>query len=164
MVTLETVLDMVPALGVIVALIYYSLTIRNTEQARHRELILQRFQGYSLDYTKSFAYVLDYTDWEDAEDWERKYRADPEIWSKWLYVMRIHNLAGILLKERMADANLIFQLYPPMSIINVWEQFEPVVRYTRESRKSPALFEPFEFIYNEAKKRHPEILPRNPLH
>ena len=163
MVTLETVLGVVPALGVIVALVYYSMTLRNTERARQRELIFQRLQGYSMEYTKAFANVLDYTDWEDAEDWEKTHRADPEVFSQWLYIMRVYNFAGILLKEKVADANLIFQLYPPMALINLWEQFEPVIRFTRESRNFPALYEPFEFIYNEAKKRYPEILPRNPV-
>jgi hypothetical protein len=161
MVSVESVLDIIPALGVIVALAYYSLTLRNTSKARQRELIFLRLQGYSMEYTEAFANVLDYTDWEDAEDWERTYRADPEAWSQWLYIMRVYNVAGILLKEKVADADLIFQLYPPMALINLWEQFEPVIRYTRESRNFPGLFQAYEYLYREAKKRYPEILPRS---
>jgi hypothetical protein len=163
MVSIESILDVVPALGVIVALIYYSLTLRNTSRARQRELIFQRLQGYSIEFTKAFADIASYTDWEDAEDFTRKYgmQVNPEAWAKYVYILRAYNFAGILLKERVAEADLIFKLYPPMGVISVWEQFEQTVQDTRERRNVPAHMESFEFLYREAKKRYPEILPRD---
>ena len=159
MIDLQTILSMVPAIGVIVALVYYSLTLRYTSKARQRELIFLRFQGYSVELQRAYADVTTYDDWEDVEDWDRKYgrRTNPEAFSKYLYIMSINNLAGLLLKEKEADPDLIFQLYPAASVIRIWEQFEPIVRNMREKRKYPALYEPFEFLYNEAKKRYPEI-------
>lgn len=161
MVSLEIIAILLSGVGISASIVYYANIIRNANRARQRELIFLRLQGYSMEYTKAFANVLDYTDWVDAEDWERTYRADPEAWSQWLYIMRVYNVAGILLKENVSDADLIFQLYPPMALINLWEQFEPVIRYTRESRNFPGLFQAYEFLYREAKKRYPEILPRS---
>ena len=65
MVTLETVLDVVPALGMIVALVYYCMTLRNTSKARQRELIFLRFQSFDMPYVKALDDVM-YT-WTDRE-------------------------------------------------------------------------------------------------
>jgi hypothetical protein len=162
MIDIQTILSMVPAIGVIVALVYYSMTLRYTSKARQRELVFQRFQGYSLDYMKTYADALNF-DWEDVEDWEDKFgrRTNPEAWSKVFYINRIYNLAGILLKEKAADADLIFQLYPANAVIRMWEKFGPVIRNSRERLKHPAFFEPYEFLYHEAKKRYPNVPPHS---
>jgi hypothetical protein len=100
------------------------------------------------------------TDWDTIEEFERKYgsQTNPEMWSKYLYIMRVYNLAGILLRENMAEADLIFQLYPPMAVIRIWEQFEPLTRDRRRLRNFPGFFEPFEHLYDQAKKLHPDIV------
>jgi len=168
------VLSTLQTAGILVGIVYYITIMRNTqrtrelslkaqeeaEKARRRELMFQRFQGYSLEYTRAFANVLTYDDWEDAEDWNRKYgpRVNPEAWSEYVYITRIFNVAGILLKEEVADAELIFQLYPPNAVIRIWERFEPVTLDVRERRSNPTFYGPFEFLYNEAKKRFPDII------
>ncbi len=52
-------------------------------------------------------------DWKDYDEFERKYgrEANIDASSKWLYIMRIYNLAGLYLKEG-ADPDLMFKLYP----------------------------------------------------
>jgi len=159
MIDLDTLSIVLTGIGIIVAIIYYTLTLRNTSKARQRELILQRFQGYSFEYMEAFVDVENFTDWEDSNDFLEKYgpEKNPEAFSKYLYTMSIYNLAGVFLKEKIADAELIFQLYQPNTIIGMWEKFEPLTLALRERRKYPEYREPFEFLYNEAKKRYPEI-------
>jgi hypothetical protein len=159
MVSIESLLNIIPAVGVIIALVYYSMTLRYTTKARQRELIFLRSQGYSIEYSKAYADVYNMVDWVDAEDWQRKYgiKTNPEAFAKQLYIRQVFNMAGLLLQEKEADPDLIFKLYTPNSIIPTWEQFEPLVQNTRESHGFPDHWEPFEFLYNEAKKRYPEI-------
>jgi len=163
MVDYSTLSIVLTGIGLIAAITHYSLTLRDTSKARQRDLVFQRLLGFSLEYTKTFAEVAAYTDWEDVEDWQKKYGilTNPEAFSKYAYIWRVYNLAGILLKEKVADVDLILKLYPAQSVISVWEQFEPIFRDRREKRNHPAMYEPFEFLYNEAKKRYPEILPRS---
>ena len=159
MASMESLLNIIPALGVIIALVYYSMTLRYTTKARQRELIFIRSQGYSIEYSKAYADVMNMKDWADAGDWQRKYglQTNPEAWAKQLYIRQVFNMAGLLLQEKEADPDLIFKLYTPNAIIPIWEQFEPIVQSTRESHGFPDHFKPFEFLYNEAKKRYPEI-------
>jgi hypothetical protein len=98
------------------------------------------------------------SDWEDAEDWTKKYgrKANLEAYSKWMYIMRDYGLAGILLQEG-ADPDLLFKLYPLSAVIPMWEQFEPIIMDMRERLNDPRMWEPFEYLYNEAKKRAPEL-------
>jgi hypothetical protein len=104
--------------------------------------------------------VRSMTDWEDAEDWEKKYgrKANPEAAAKWNYIMRIYGLGGIHLQEG-ADPDLLFKLYPLSAVIPLWEQFEPIIMFWRERLNDPRMWEPFEYLYNEAKKRAPELTP-----
>jgi hypothetical protein len=173
-ITYQMVVSTLQTIALIVGIAYYLTIMRNTqrtrelslkaqeeaEKARQRELIFQRFQGYSLEYTRAFADVRSYTDWEDVDDWHEKYGilSNPEAWSEYAYITSTYNLAGILLKEEVADAELIFQLYPPQAVIRIWERFEPVTLDVRERTKHTSFYGPFEFLYNEAKKMYPHII------
>ena len=161
MVRVESILDVVPALGVVLALVYYSMTLRYTTKARQRELIFLRSQSYRMEYARAYANIVNHLDWEDPEDWFEKYGrlTNPEAFSNFLYIMNTYNLAGVLLKEKEADQDLIFKLYHPNAVIPVWEHFEPVIRYVRNNHRYSEWLEPFEFLYKEAKKKYPEIPP-----
>ncbi len=97
------------------------------------------------------------SDWEDAEDWEKKYGRENDLnaFSKWNYIMRIYSLAGTHLKEG-ADPDLLFALYPVGAVIRLWEKFEPITNHMRTVGKNPQRHQDFEYLYLEAKKRHPD--------
>jgi hypothetical protein len=88
------------------------------ERARQRDMIFQKVQSLSLEYTRTFADVMSYTGWKDVEEFNEKYgwRSNPEAWSKLLLIERIYNSVGILLKENMVNADIVFELYPPNAI------------------------------------------------
>ena len=163
MVDLDTLSIVLTGIGLIVAIIYYSINIRNASKVRQRDILFQRLQGYNLEYTKTYIEVASYTDWKTTEEFKEKYGmiTNPDAFSKYLYITRVYNLAGLMLKENVADADLLFQLYPPGAIISMWEQFLPFILEGREIRNNPVLDENFEYLYTEAKKMFPEILHRS---
>jgi len=158
MVDLDTLSIVLTGVGLIVAIIYYAQILRNTSKARQRELIIQRSQSYNMEYTRAYMKVRAMTDWKDAEDWYEKYGNNPESGSTWLYIMRLYAMAGLHLREG-ADPELLFELYPANAIMNLWERFEPVFRYQIERSNDPRRWESLEYLYNEAKKRYPDITP-----
>jgi hypothetical protein len=165
--TIPLVLDIIRTAGILVAIVYYITIMRNqqrtrelslkaqeeAEKARQREMIIQRSQTYGLDWMRAWNEINKMTDWEDAEDFAEKY-SGTESRAQWMYIMRQYTLAGLHLKEG-ADPDLLFQLYPPYSIITLWERFEPVFRRQRD----PNVWGPFEYLYTEAKKRYPDVTP-----
>ena len=170
-ITYQMVLSTIQTASLVVGIIYYLTIMRNTqktrelslkaqeeaERNRQRDMIIQRSQTYGLDWMRAWYEVSNMTDWEDAEDFNQKYRRS-ESRAKWMYLMRQYTLAGLHLKEG-ADPDLLFYLYPPYSIMTLWERFEPVLRSQNERTNDPNMWEPFEYLYNEAKKRYPDVTP-----
>ena len=163
MVSLEVAAILLSGIGISASLVYYANILRNANKTRQRELIIQRSQTYSLEYMRTMNDVFNQLDWEDAEEWERKYGryTNPEENAKWTYIMRNYTLAGLLLRQG-ADPDLPFELYPYSSVIGLWETFKPVVQYLRERTNDPSIYEPFEYLYKEAKKRKPDYAPYSP--
>ena len=170
-ITLPIVLQILQTAGILVGIVYYITIMRNaqrtreltlkaqeeTEKARQRDMIIQRSQTYGMDYMRAWYEASNMTDWDDVEDFNEKYRGS-ESRIKWMYLMRQFTLARLHLKEG-ADPELLFYLYPPTSVMTLWERFEPVLRYQSERSNDPRMWEPFEYLYNEAKNRFPEVTP-----
>ena len=159
MASFEFLAIILTGLGLTASIVYYASILKNTSKARQRELIFQRSQGYSLEYSQALNEVVGQTDWTEPKEWEVKYGrwTNPEGNTKFIYIMRVYTLAGILLREDAVDPKLLFQLYPPGSTISLWEQFRSVVYFLREGTNDPSMYEPFEYLYDEAKRLFPEI-------
>lgn len=159
MVDAQTISILFAGLSIAASIVYYTSILRNTNKARLREVIFQRGQIYNSYYSEAFAEARNMTDWDTVEEFHEKYGriSNPKKWAKYVYITRVHNIGGILLKENMADADLIFKLYPPWAVIYVWEQFEPIILNLREQVNYPQAYGSFEFLYKQAKLRFPNI-------
>ena len=164
MVDYQTISIVLTGIGIIVAIVYYAQVLRNAEKSRQREMVYQKYQSHSLEYTRAYSEVSSFTDWDSGEEFHEKYGAlaNPDAWSKYLMIERSYNAVGILLQENMVSADIIFKLYPAHSIIRMWEQFLHLTEYARDRYNAPDHLESFEFLYNEAKKRYPDITAQSP--
>ena len=162
-ITVPLVLDVIRTVGILVGVVYYITIMRNSqraqqesEKARRNELVFQKLQNITLEYARTFNEVMIMKDWNDVEEWEEKYGRDNnvEAYSKWNYVIRHYQLAGLLLKQG-ADPDIIFELYPDGAVINLFELYEPVVEYMKSEKSWN--FENLENLYSMAKKRRPDI-------
>ena len=101
-------------------------------------------------------------DWNTVEEWSSKYgrKANLEAYSKYVYITRIFNLAGLYLEEDV-DLDLLFELYPIGAVIHLWERFEPVIMYQRETANNLMANSSFEKIYREARKKAPDLVARD---
>ena len=159
MVSIEILALILTGLGLTASIVYYTNVIQSQSKARQRELIFRREQGYSQDYIETLNEVLGMTNWTEPKEFEIKYGryTNPETNAKFVYIMRVFTFAGIILREKHVDSDLLFQLYPPSVAITLWEQFQPVVYFLRENCNDSTLYEPLEYLYNEAKRRFPNI-------
>ena len=67
-------------------------------------------------------------------------------------------LIGIMLKEGTIDAEMVFKIYSPHSVMRAWEKMSPIFIVARESRNMPEHREGFEYLFNEAKRMYPDII------
>jgi hypothetical protein len=158
MVSIEIVALVLTGLGLTASIIYYANIIQNAEKARQRELIYQKYQNISVEYSRAYNDVILMTDWSTYDEFAEKYGRlnNPEAAAKWMYITRVYNLAGVHLEEG-ADPELLFKLYPPAAIINLWELVEPIFVELRIRYNDPDRAKAFELLYNEARKKYPDL-------
>jgi hypothetical protein len=167
-ITLPIILQLVQTTGIIVGIIYYITIMRNQQRAtlqstraRQRELIFQKHQTYSKEYFQTIWETNLYQDWKTPQEFIQKHGPpnNTDDFIKFSYSMRHYDLAGVLLLENESEADLIFKLYPAQAVIQMWELFEPVIMWVREKRNNPEHLASFEYLYLQAKKRYPDIIP-----
>jgi hypothetical protein len=159
MVSLEVIAILLSGVGITASIFYYANIIQNSGKARQRELVFLRAQTYSMEYTKAYADVLKMDNWTTVQEFHQKYgqQTNPEAFAKWLYVRNVFNLAGLLLQEKGTDPDQLFQLFSPVAIIMLWEKHKPIIEAARKGFSYPQYYMPLEYLYNEARKRYPDI-------
>ena len=160
MVTFETVLDVVPALSVAVALIYYALNLRNANKTQMMQLETRQIELFMRIYDKFndninagvFTEVLTY-EWEGNEDFWRKYslEANPDAYRKWNYLAGFLDGVGVLVKRGFIDPVLVDDLMSA-SILTFWEKYGSAIIDGRERLNMPMMWEWTEYLYHEIKK------------
>jgi hypothetical protein len=63
---------------------------------------------------------------------------------------------GVLLYKKLIDKSLIYDLFST-AIRVFWEKMKPVMLGLRRESNDPKVFEWFEYLYNEMKKREQKL-------
>jgi hypothetical protein len=157
-ITLTIMLQIVQTVGILVGIIYYITIMRNANRTRQTELLFQRHK-VDFDYLRSWADVILIQDWKDFEELEERYPWNThfEERTRVLYILNTYNNLGLILREKVTDPNLLFELYTPSNVITTWKKYEEVLRSFRTMSNDPAQYCGFEFLYNEAKKLYPNV-------
>ena len=171
-VTLQMVRDVVAIFGVIAGFTYYVLTVRNSQRTQRQQLETRQaqlfMQLYSLYDTKDFmedyakvSYIFQY---EDLADWQQKYGVHTNLpaYASWARIGRYFDGVGILVKKNMIDVNLVTELLRE-PVIYSWENMRPWVYEMRDEMDTPEVWENFEYLYEEVRKRHPQTTPYEDL-
>ena len=93
-------------------------------------------------------------EWEDYDDFERKYGSDnnPDNFAKRYSLLYRLNSIGILVRDGFFDAETVYDLLGELSTIWLWRKFEPIIREIRIRYNIPLTFIELEYLYNELMK------------
>jgi len=58
---------------------------------------------------------------------------NPDNFADTIFLQSRYQAIGMMLKEKVVDPELLFQIYQPNSIMRAWESFEPSISFRRES-------------------------------
>jgi hypothetical protein len=158
MVEIQTISIVFTGLSISLAAFYYISILRSNNEARQRELMYLRFQYNDLEYYKTYTYVMS-KNFNTFEEFREHFDPikKPEAFAKYIFIgTRFQNL-GLMLQEGKIDTDLLFKIFPPRGIMQIWEKIYPIEKNTRERFNDPEHYAAFEYLYNEAKKHHPEI-------
>jgi len=147
---IQTAYYMVAATGVIVAAVYYIMTLRSTMDNRKAQLLMEynriiSSKGWLTDLHESLNY-----EWSDYEEFDRKYgHPNPEAHSRWISIANSMESALMLLDRNLVNEDMLRFYLGSVSMGLFWEKFGPAVKEMRVRMKSPNMFHNIEFYYDK---------------
>lgn len=159
MVTWETIFDIVPVVGTIIALGYYILTIRNTNKTRKAQFYM-RFLDPILSGEKSMVWnEIQRWEWDDYDDFMQNYWSKSEIRETWSSLSGYFEGLGVYVKEGLVPIRLVALTMTGM-LTRYWDMFGPIITEYRIRENMPRNYSETEYLYNELMKyleKHPEL-------
>jgi hypothetical protein len=150
MVDIIEISAMLAAAGVLVGVVYYILDIQNQARIRKTDMVL-RFDAVwtSKDFLEAWAKVLE----RETKEYDTYRLSNTSRWLPELQVAIFFEDLGFLLHKGLLDPEL-FSCFP---ISQAWEKLKFLCLAIRKERNSPEVYEWFEYLYEEMKKREQQL-------
>jgi hypothetical protein len=153
MVDLQTISVMLAATSVVIASTYYILTLRNARLTRQAQLFNQVYQTFSsTELHRNYMELLNY-EWEDYEDFERKYGSDNNLdsYSKRISLWGWFNGMGLLMQKKLIDPEMVYFTAGNQALWT-WAKYEPIIKEMSRRYNVSDSVEHFEYLVNEMRK------------
>jgi len=155
-VDIQTVSIAIASAGVFAAAIYYMLQLRHQNKVRQTDLVVRLYSRYGSEgFQKTSEKVRKRLSGEalSFHDYEEKYG-----WAEWVAVGTFFEGIGILLHRKLIDIGLVDDLFTsPVDM--AWDAMKDSIIEARKEYGQPTVFEWFEYLYNEMKKREQKLRP-----
>jgi hypothetical protein len=155
MVDVYEISAVVAAVGVLIGLVYYILDMRNQSRIRQTDLVMRLYSIFGSKECMEAHHQLMTIEANNINEFMKKYSGLPERLS-FGTVCAFYEGIGVLLHRRLIDISLVDDLFST-SILQTWEKIEHLVKDLREHQKRPQIWEWFEYLYNEMKKREQQL-------
>ena len=143
------------------------MTLRNTRknqqlqlETRQDQLFMNLYKAWrSPDFHKQW-HTIRRLEWRDYDDFSQRYgekENDIEVILSYTSVMTFFDGIRVLVKNGLVDMNTVYDLLST-TVLWTWEQYEPIMRGDRENFQRPQMWDDFEFLYNEVKKREQQAV------
>jgi hypothetical protein len=152
--TVSMIRDIVAIFGVIAGFTYYVMTVRINQRAMRINLTNNLIQQIGTDeFIKKLTELL-YMEWDDYDDFERKYGSDVDLDN---YVKRIHvwtrfDSLGQLLMKGQADKEILYHSQVVYNSIHLWHKYQDVLEVNRKLYSGADAWTGLEYLANEMYK------------
>jgi hypothetical protein len=152
MVDYGTLSIVLTGIGIIGAIVYYTLTLRNATKTRQAQLFMQIYNRFN---TREFVEQMNYLRFKwsipQLEDWSEfftseEYQEDFNIVASTVYFFEG---VGVLVSKGLIDVELVDDLMSG-PLTHIWERMLPFNDSARAVLGQPAA-EWYEFLYNKVK-------------
>ena len=154
MIDYQTISISLAALGILVASIYYTLTVRNQTRTRQAQLFMQIYGVFRTgEFQDNITEILSWK-WNDYDDFLEKYgpTTNPKAWRALGSVAGYFEGIGLMVNKKLIDISLVENLMST-HIIYFWEKIEFLSIELRRDFNRPQIDVWKEYLYNEIKKR-----------
>jgi len=156
MVDVTEISAVVAAAGVLVGVVYYVLDMRNQSRVRQTDLVYRLYSAFSGRELQEAYFTVMTLEFKDYDDFMKKYAAVgvPAVPNVQLLaqVCKFFDGVGVLLHRRLADIELVDELFHT-EVMRLWEKVQPIAEGRRKELNQQTMYQPFEYLYNELKKR-----------
>ena len=154
MIGITEISAIVAAAGVLVGVAYYILDMRNQARTRQTDMVLRLYSTFSSEEFQITLAQIDNLKFQNTDDFLQKYgsKVNAEVWGKWQSVAAFFEQVGVLLHRKLINISLVDDLLTT-DVKQQWERMAPVILDIRKRLDSPQIWEWFEYLYNEMKKR-----------
>ena len=155
-ITISIVLQLLQTAGILIGIVYYITIMRNvqrnqqmTEESRQLQLLIQ-FSNQRSEEDMKRGLVLMNMEWEDYDDYERKYGSDvnPDNYSKRMAMWSRFNWMGMLLRRGLIDRDVLFESLGPAALQH-WTKFKEIISETRRRYNLHLYGVDFEYLAEE---------------
>jgi hypothetical protein len=151
MVDIQTVSVVIASASVVAGVVYYALQLRHQNKMRQTDLIMKLYSRYG---SKGFQKTLEEVSRREAKsfhDYEEKYGR-----AEFAAVGTFFEGIGVLLYRKLIDISLVDDLFTA-PIKMAWDKMKDSIIEVRKEWGQPTIFEWFEYLYNEMKKREQKL-------
>jgi hypothetical protein len=149
---------MVAATGVLVAAIYYVMTLRTTQrnmkqtlETRQAQFLMSLYQRWSdPEYQDNFFFTMFKMSWSDFEDFTKKYPADSIENNKFFTLAAFYKGIGLLVEQNLVEVETVAKLLGG-DLMPFWEKFKPIILEFRVRLSQPGQFAYVEYLYDRVK-------------
>jgi hypothetical protein len=155
-VTLQTIIMLIQAVGILVAVFYHIMTLQNTRknqqltlETRQAQLLMQIYDDWrNPDQLRLFAKSLRMK-WDSYEDFQNNYSVEKfEERLPFTSMSYFFEGVGVLVEEGLIDIELVAKLMSG-DLKTHWEKFRSYILEAREVRNYPQFFDKTEYLYNQ---------------
>jgi hypothetical protein len=154
--TLQTASIAIASAGVFLAAIYYVLQIRHQSKMRQTDQVMRLYTTFgSTEFQKAYQMIMG-LEYEDYADYRKRYGTNAEVKAAGTTVNNFFEGIRLLVKRKLISIGLVDDLLEG-AILLTWEKRKPIIEGSGQRTSRPQIWEWFEYLYNEMKKREQQL-------
>ena len=144
MVDIQTVSIAIASASVTLAAIYYMWQIRHQTKIKEMDFVMRMPSTFLSKEVFQTTMTVRKTEFKNYDDYEEKCGVEAR------QVADFGENLGFLVKRKLVDISLVADRY---SLDEIYEKLRPWIEETRRRANNPKLYEWFEYVVKEMKKR-----------
>ncbi len=157
MVDIQTVSIVIASTGVLAGVIYYILEIRHQSRLRQTESVIKLSPWFNMnarEVQEAISQVCS-IEYKNYDDYLKRYSEKPEHTMLKILGNYFEGM-GILVYRKLVKADIVYDFWGDI-ILSSWEKVEPLLVDMRKESGNLKMFEFWEYLHNEMKKRQQEL-------
>jgi len=153
MVDYQTLSIVLTGIGMIIALTYYGLQIRNQNRTRQAQVFMQLYNRYQDNFlAQGISSEILLQKLSGYDDYQRKYDADEDFKNAMDRFFPFYEGLGVMVKEGYFSIHLVALMWAGMTRMFYENIVEPTIEEAREVTNLPRLWSETEWVCKELLK------------